>query len=327
MNNTYDIYKILMDNKGEYVSGEALAKQIGVSRASINKHVFKLKSMGFPIQSSTNSGYRIFKNEDVLNECSLRYVLDKFNFTNINIIYKQSTVSTNTDCKLVEFNGEPTLVCASELTGAKGRRGRGFVAKEGGSYFSIMLAPKNLEVQQSLKSVLLCGVCVVEMLADYGIIASLKYPNDVIVNGKKICGILSEMVCNTDYIERLILGIGINVNTTDFPEEVKNFVTSMTLETGIQYHRSVIIGNVVAKAKKYFDRINNSDFSLIIEDYKKHSNTLGREVKVVENENSFYYGKAIDLDEDGFLIVKTEDGERRVVSADVSIRTGEKKYD
>lgn len=248
------------------------------------------------------------------------YALSHYGIDDLDVKFFDEIASTNTASKSVELGENNCLVVSKVQTSGKGRRGRNFASTEDGIYMSLIYKPKKMKINKGLKSVLLAGVSVCELLKEYGIEAYLKYPNDCIVNGKKICGILCEMVSDAEYIEKLIIGIGVNVNNEVFDETLKDIAISMKMVKNKSYMRDIIIGKLTSILIKRLRQAETDDFEEVLEEYKKYSNTLNKEIKVIEDENNFYFGKATGIDSNGFLIVETNDGEKRVVSADVSIR-------
>lgn len=313
--NTYKVLKILYDNLGCACSGEELGLKLKMSRAGVLKHIKKLKALNFNIISGTRTGHTLFDDKDLLNEY---YISLKLNSLNIDlpVIYKETTGSTNLDAKDIAAKLKHGLIVASFQTKGRGRKERVFISKEGGLYFSYIISPQNLKPYDALKTVLFCGIAVCRVCKKYGIEAKLKWPNDVMVNDKKICGILIEMISSSDILQYLILGIGINVNN-DLTDVIST-ASSLQKIGGKTYRRAEILAEIILELDKIFDDFLKNGSSCLMDEYKGYCNTLNKTIKVVENEKEFI-AIAIDIDSEGFLIVKTQNGESRLVTADVSI--------
>lgn len=318
---TYNVFKELKDNMGEFISGERISKKFNISRAAINKHIVKLKNLGYQILSNTKSGYKYFLDEDILSEYGIKYALNHYGIDDVQVFYYDEINSTNTVSKTLDLDNKTTLIVANKQTSGRGRRERKFSSNEDGIYMTLVYFPKKVKINEGLKSVLLAGESVCDMLEDYGIHSKLKYPNDCVVDGKKISGILCEMSSDAEYIEKIIIGIGLNVNNEMFEPELKDIAISMKMLNGKTCMRDRIIGKLTSILIKRLKEAEKDDFKKVVEDYENYSNTIGREIKVIEDENNFYYGVAKGIDSNGFLIVETSEGEKRVVSADVSIRS------
>ena len=314
--NLYKVLELLYQNKDGRCSGEDIGQRLGMSRAGVGKHINTLKKFGFNIISGTKTGHMLKDDRDVLNEYYIRLKLCEKNIC-IPVIFKQKTSSTNIDGKESAAKFKNAVIVAQTQTGGRGRKERAFLSDFGGLYFSYIISPQNLKPYDALKTVLLCGIAVCRVCKKSGIDAKLKWPNDVMAGDKKLCGILAEMVSSSDILQHLILGIGINVNN----EIHKNISTAISYKElkNKEYKRAEILADCIFELNNIFSEFCNSGFEQFTNEYKNLSNTLGKEVKIVENEKSFT-AIAQDLDRDGFLIVKTKDGEMRLVTADVSIR-------
>lgn len=225
--------------------------------------------------------------------------------------------STNeTVKKCYDETGEHCIVAACVQTGGKGRNGRSFISEQGGAYFSFSFSLGAEELSKQLYgSVMLSALAVVSVMEEFGIESAIKWPNDVIADGKKLCGILSEVVYDKGYPDRMIVGIGINVNN-DLAPEIKDIATSMTELTGSEFLIAEVIARVV---RRFFEMLTDKDYD-VRENYLKNCLTLGQNVKVSQSSGE-YYAFAEDLDENGLLIVRTSDGMKKTVTyGDVTIR-------
>jgi len=212
-------------------------------------------------------------------------------------------------------NGEHFLVVAEKQTGGKGRNGRSFISEPGGAYFSFSFSLGGEDVTKQLYgSVMLSALAVVSVMDEFGIEAAIKWPNDVLADGKKLCGILSEVVYDKGYPDRMVVGIGINVNNN--LDGIEDIATSMLELSGNKFFVPEVIARVV---RRFFEMLTDKEYD-VRENYVKHCLTLGQNVKVSQS-NGEYYAFAEDLDENGLLIVRTSDGLTKTVTyGDVTIR-------
>lgn len=308
---------------GGYISGEELGKRLGVSRTAVWKKIAKLKNAGYEISAVTNKGY-ILKGmeEDMLNESEIKENL-KASVLGNSIYYFKELDSTNNEArKLGEANAsEGALVVCDTQTGGRGRLGRPWVSlPKGGIWMSILLRP-DIYPQQAPKITLVAGLSVCKAINKVsGADTKIKWPNDILLNGKKLCGILTEMNAEMEKVNYVVTGIGINVNIESFPDEIKDVATSLIIENGQAFKRKEIIKEVLLEFEKnYFKYIIHNNFSEFVEEYKKNCITLGKNVKVLGKES--FNGVAFDINKDGELWVRKENGEEVLVfSGEVSVR-------
>lgn len=234
----------------------------------------------------------------------------------IPVRYYDAIGSTNSAAKLVhDETDKHYLVVAGRQTQGRGRNGRSFQSEFGGGYFSFTFSLGAEDVTTQLcGSVMLAVLAVRSVMEEYGVDCSIKWPNDVLCGGRKLCGILSEVVYDRDFPDYMVIGIGINVNNP--LTGIEDIATSTLIETG----RKLPVAEVVARiVRRFFEMLSDKDFEVMTE-YRKCCATLGKNVRVTSPDEEFY-GVAEDLDEKGMLVVRTQSGQRRVVSCgDVSIR-------
>ncbi|AEV70475.1 biotin--[acetyl-CoA-carboxylase] ligase [Acetivibrio clariflavus] len=324
-----EVLLYLKNNPHEYVSGEQLSTLFGVSRTAIWKVINELKREGYIIESSSKKGYRLSPDSDVLNSFEISEEL-KTKVLGRNIIYFDQIDSTNNYAKRIALEGceEGTLIVADCQTSGRGRLGRDWnSANKKGIWMSLVLRP-DIPFEEVQMLTLAASVAVVQALYEVAEIkAGIKWPNDIIINGKKVCGILVEMNMEIESINFLVLGIGVNVNQQkeDFSEELSDKATSLKMhleELGIQkiLKRTQLIAAILLKFEAIYDKVKCGDFGYIISEWKKHSVTLGREVSIIYKDRQ-YRGIAQDITKDGKLIVKCEDGTvKEVFSGEVSVR-------
>lgn len=301
--------------EGEYISGEKLSEILGVSRTAVWKAVNTLREEGYEIDSVTKKGYKLIKKPNVLNAAVIGDGLD-VKAVGTEIVIMKTVDSTNEELKRrAQNNAENGLIVIScDQTAGKGRLGRRWSSNEGGVYFSILLRP---ELPPSdVSGITLAaglGVCLAIRKVT-GLEAMIKWPNDVIIGNKKICGILTEMTAQTDMVDYVVIGIGINVLNNRFPEEISKKATSLKIETGEEIDLSLFMHEIIAMLDKticsYLFGISQEDMQL----YKSMCATIGREVGLTRNGEGLS-GKAVDITADGELVVKLKNGKKITVNS------------
>lgn len=230
--------------------------------------------------------------------------------------------STNTAARacIQEGDAEGTIVTAEEQTAGKGRLGRSWQSAKGKNLtFSIILRPEFAPAQFGLLS-LLAGTAVCETLREeYGLDASCKWPNDVLVGGKKLCGILSEALHQSGSSPAVIVGIGVNVNESTFPAEIAQSATSIAIATGAEHDRALLLSRLLGRMEYLYRTLSRGDSASIIARWTAHSSTIGREIRVT-NAGALVAGTARGIAEDGGLILSTEGRMITVHAGDVTLR-------
>lgn len=306
---------LLLLKEGEYISGEKLSEILGVSRTAVWKAINSLRDDGYEIDSVTNKGYKLVKKPNVLNASTISEGLN-VKVVGTEIITLKTVDSTNEEIKRkAHENARSGLVVIScEQTAGKGRLGRKWASNEGGVYFSFLLRPE-LPPSDVSGITLAAGLGVCLAIRKFtGLDAKIKWPNDVIVGNKKICGILTEMTAQTDMVDFVVIGIGINVLQESFPEEIAYKATSLKIETKSEPDLSELMHEIIATLDKtilsYLFGISQDDLKL----YKSMCATIGREVSLVRNGEKLT-GKAVDITADGELVVCLENGKKIAVNS------------
>ncbi len=308
------ILEMLREDKG-YVSGEEISRRLGISRTAVWKSIKALREYGYHITSSTNKGYHLEKDTDILEVSVISRDLNT-GLIGKEIIVLKETDSTNSELKRrASKGGISGLVAAAEKqTDGKGRFGRNWDSQEGGLYFSVLLRPDMLPSDASAIT-LAAGLGVCLAIREYtGIDAKIKWPNDIIVGNRKLCGILTEMAAQIDRVDFIIIGIGINVNNRLFPEEISEKASSLFLETQKMIDRNDFFRCVLQKIDKV---ISSFLVSLSVEDmdmFKGLCATLGRKVSFTRYGNVIE-GTAKDISLNGELIVSDDSGKEYSVSS------------
>ena len=317
----------MLRNAGEkFVSGESIADKLEVSRTAIWKHIQNLRKRGYKITSSERLGYKLDETPDLLLPEIVEYGLKtEIIAADSHIIYKNSIDSTNDLAKRLAYFGaaEGTIVVAEEQTGGKGRLERSFFSpKEKGLWFSIILRP-HCTPKDAPKFTLLAAVAVVQALEKFNLHAGIKWPNDILYNGRKLVGILTEMSAEIGHVNYIVVGIGINVNVRreEFPADIREVAASLSEIAGENLSRVEIFRAILEE----FDRLYIADdFDKVFKIWKKYNITLGAKVTVLSAESGdIFTGTAVDIDAEGALIVDTDCGRKIVYAGDVSIRPAE----
>lgn len=316
------ILKALKEKK-DYISGQALAAELNVSRTAVWKAIKQLEQDGYLIEAVPNKGYRLTEQADVLSAEELEYIWDEDWLVN-DILYFDQVDSTNIRAKQLAEQGAPDrlLVVAQTQTAGKGRRGKGWVSPKGsGIWMSLILRPE-LEPGSASMLTLAAALAVSKGIETVsGLKTQVKWPNDIVINGKKVCGILTEMSSELNHIYYVIIGIGINVNMSEFPEEIRSVATSCLIEGKKELKRALLIAAVMKELKYYYELfLQQKDLSLFMDDYQSRLANIGKEVTVIGAKESFS-GIAMGIDRTGELLVQMEDKSiRKVVSGEVSVR-------
>lgn len=318
-----DILKVLRENKGDFVSGQDLSESLGVSRTSVWKHINQLREEGYEIESITRRGYRLRDVPDSLTEEEIRPYL-KTNFIGRKIIHYDTLGSTNEELKQIATReDEGLVVTGEEQTLGKGRLGRSWTSSKGkGVYMSLLLKP-DIYPQDATKITQIIAASTILALRGLGLEAQIKWPNDIIVNYKKVAGILTEMSGELMKVDHIIVGVGINVNNgeEDFSEELKEKASSISLETGKLLNRANLLAEILNNFEKlYGDFLESKDIEASIKICRENSILLGRDVRIIAKGNE-KIRRAVDIGSSGELIVEDKDGNREsIVSGEVSVR-------
>jgi len=318
------VLKALKAGNGEWVSGETLSQTLNVSRTAVWKQVQNLSTEGYKIESSPKKGYRISNPVDLLSPEEVKPGLLTEVFGQDNYFYYRQTDSTNKRARALANDGYPegTVIVAEEQTDGRGRRGRSWYSPSNqGIYMSIILRPA-FPLRQISRLSLLAGVASAEALKDeLGLQPSIKWPNDILINGRKITGILSEAVTDMDSIEYIVLGIGININNLpqEFPEDFRTPPTSVLAENGQPGSRVKLLRKLLLSLERQYNFLEDDNFTPILEKARRLSMTLGQKVYFDEG-SEVISGEAIDLDDKGYLLVRDYKGTiHTVMSGEISL--------
>ncbi len=324
-----EILKALKEAGGKYISGAVLCERFGVSRQAVWKNMAALKEAGYEIESVSNKGYRLISSPDRFYGPEIESRLSEENILK-RVMYFEELDSTNIKAKQLAEAGEEEglVVIAESQTSGKGRRGRCWKSGKGeGIYMSFLLRPPVLPTQASAL-VFMTALVVAESIEKYfGISAGIKWPNDVVVNGKKLCGILIEGSAEESTVHYMIVGVGINANTEEFPEELKKKATSLFLETKKKINRLEFTTELINAFDQYYKKfLEAQNLRPFLEKYNARLVNRDKEVKIYyglaesANPEKIETGIAKSVDEHGALVVFVNGQEKRVMYGEVSVR-------
>mgnify|MGYP001184553481 FL=1 len=325
------ILQKLKNADGNYVSGEQLGMDLNVSRTAVWKYIKELKEEGYVIESSSKKGYRLSFVPDIINSFEVKNGLNT-KIIGKNVHCLEEVDSTNNYAKRLAQEGceEGTVVIAEIQTEGRGRMGRSWHSMGNkGIWMSVVLRPV-ISPEEIQVITLAASLAVVSALNEVlGIEAGIKWPNDVILDGKKVCGILTEMNMEMERVNFLISGIGLNFSQqeSDFPEEIRDKATSLGIylkeKHGLdisKIKRTQLIKMILFKFEEVYDKVNSDNGDDVVKEWKKHCITLGKEV-CINYRTKQYTGTALDVDTKGRLLVRCSDGvTREVSSGEVSVR-------
>jgi BirA family transcriptional regulator, biotin operon repressor / biotin---[acetyl-CoA-carboxylase] ligase len=309
-----EILKLLGD--GGFVSGEYIAEHLGVSRTAVWKQIKSLQNLGYEIESVKNKGYRLVSRPDspIAEEVTLgldTQVIGK------DIYYFKSLPSTNLFAKKLVKDGveEGAIVVSDIQLSGRGRKSRNWFSPEGGLWFSVVLYP-HIPPERGMLLTMASSVAIVQGIKETtDLHPVIKWPNDLLINGKKVCGILTELDAEMDCINHTVVGIGINVNN-QLSEDLQGTATSLIQETGSRVSRVKLLRSILKCFDENYSRLISGDYDFIRDSWFSHANIIGRNIRV-HGEKAILKGVVSSVDESGCLILDTKDGSVRVVSGDV----------
>lgn len=317
----------ILKTSNDYVSGEALSELLNVSRTSVWKHIKNLKSKGYEIEGISNKGYKLLCVPDQLTEIELLPIL-KTNTIGKRVFHFNNIDSTNIKAKELAKNNAPdgSIVISDEQSLGSGRFNRRWTSPQGGIWFTIILKP-NVPPSEAPKITQIAGASIYKTFENMGIQCDIKWPNDIHINNKKVCGILAEMKCDMDTVHYLVLGIGINVNIdkSSFNEEIKDTATSLKIEFNKEFSKKQILADVLYNFENLYNEfLDGLNLSSTVEICREHSNIWGKKAKLITY-NKEEIVTCISLSDNGDLIIEDESGNKRtVLSGEISFKSLDK---
>ena len=306
-----------MKKENGYVSGEGISQALGLSRNAIWKHVEQLREEGYVIEAVSRKGYRLVSAPDKLLPAEIKRGLRTHLFGK-KIVHYQSVSSTMDEASRLGLQGEREglVVCAETQIRGRGRLGRSWVSPLGqGVYFSLLLRPRVSLAQVSCLT-LVSAVAVCRAIRSVaGVDAKIKWPNDILLGQKKVAGILTELNAELDRIHFVVLGVGINVALVKTPG--LSYAASLDKESGQKVSRVLLLQETLREMETYYQLFHAQGFPPVARAWRELSATLGRQVKVAEVKKTIE-GLAVDIDDQGALLVKEKNGSVvRKISGDV----------
>jgi BirA family transcriptional regulator, biotin operon repressor / biotin---[acetyl-CoA-carboxylase] ligase len=302
--------------KDEFVSGEVIAEKLGISRTAVWKQIKSLKDKGYEIKSIKNKGYQMKSRpdipypEEVLNKLNTR-IIGK------SILYFEKIDSTNIYAKKLAKEGvfEGCVVVADKQEKGRGRKNRTWTSPEGGLWFSIIVYP-GIPPQNAMIITMAASVSVVEaVIKKTGLKPAIKWPNDVLINGKKLCGILTEMDAEMDRINYAVIGIGINVNNS-ISKDLNDLATSLKNQTKRNCSRVELLADILNIFDKNYMYIKSGDSKAVRDSWFMHADIIGKKVEVTLEKDKIV-GFVNDIDENGCLILKNDIGIQKIIAGDI----------
>ena len=318
--------KILSALRGspDGVSGADLAEQLDVSRAAVWARIEELRRLGYEIEAGPHFGYRLIHVPDVLHADDLLGRLGRTKIIGRDIRVFEQTTSTNDVIEKLARDGvrEGVVVLAESQTRGRGRLGRKWISPgRKGLWFSVLLRP-DLRPQETTQMTVASATALLRAIeAVTGLQLEIKWPNDILIRGKKVAGILTELSAELDRVRHIILGIGVDVNLSagEFPLELRKLATSLRIESGRVVSRAELATTILRELDFDYARICGGGFAKVADEWEAHCKTIGRNVTIQIGERRIR-GRAESLDDDGALLLRTEHGHlERVIGGDVTL--------
>ncbi len=304
------------------VSGAELSKRIGISRAAIWARIEDLRKLGYDIEAGPHVGYRLISTPDVLHADDLTARLGRTRVIGRDIRVFEQTTSTNDIAARLAQDGvkEGVVIFAESQSKGRGRLGRNWVSPpRKGLWFSILLRPKIRPQCATQLTVAAATALVRAIQSETGILPEIKWPNDILIRGKKVAGILTELTAELELVKDIIVGIGVDVNIDDFPVELRKIATSLKIETGATVDRPSLAAAVLRELDRDYARICVGDFGELAEEWQEGCTTIGQNVSIRLGER-VVRGRAEALDGEGAMLLRTEHGHlERIIGGDVSV--------
>ncbi len=302
-----------------HVSGEQMSEQLGISRAAVWKYIDQLRQEGYEIAAIPHIGYKLESSPDRLLPHEITYGL-KTRYIGRETVVKENTASTMDDAFALGMAGCPqgTVVCAETQTRGRGRLGRQWLSpKDKGLYFSIVFRP-DFAISQMPSMTLMSAVALVEAIRmTCQLEVQIKWPNDILIDGKKLAGILTEMRAEMDQVKMVVIGIGVNVNSTG--KELMEQATSLKTATRQQVNRVVLLQNIFERLEFWYETFNSKGMPPILKQWTKYCDSLGSRVRVSQGA-SIVEGIAQGLGADGSLLIRQASGKiHQHIAGDVQV--------
>lgn len=306
---------------GEFLSGQKISDYLGCSRTAVWKHIEELRKEGYELEAVRRLGYRIIKKPDKISSNEIKLGLET-EFMGRTIHFEPVVTSTQKIAHQLANDGTPegTIVVTDEQTSGRGRMAREWHSpKETGIWMSIILHP-NIPVSNTPQLTLLTAVAIVQAIEEEtSLTPHIKWPNDILINGKKAVGILTELIAEADRVHSVIIGTGINVNQEKFPEHLEEIATSLKIESGKKSDRAKIIQTILLRFETLYLLYLKEGFKPIKLLWESYSISMNKPI-TARTLNGTLQGEAIGIDDNGVLLLKKADGEiEKIYSADIEL--------
>ncbi len=324
------IFNILAEEK-DYISGEKISASLGVSRTAVWKQINSLKDEGYEIESVPKKGYLLKKRPDKVLATEIINGLNLQEWSKDNIFIYEQVDSTNIIAKRMAAQGqaEGSFIIAEEQIKGRGRMDRNWLSPSGkGVWISFILRPEILPVKASEITFVVAAGIMEGIKAHTGQDVKIKWPNDLLLNSKKICGILTEISAEIERVKYIVAGVGINVaqEPEDFPPEIREKASSLERESGQKINRNQLIKSIIEEMERIYFLYKREGFEKVLDIWRANNITLGRRVKAITREEEII-GLAEKIDQEGFLIIRDDQGnEHKIIAGDVSLRNEDGSY-
>ena len=319
------VLSFLKSHKSEYLSGQDLSDVLKISRVAVWKHVKKIRALGYTVESKQKRGYRFMKTTKQLLPWEVTSKLST-NYIGKRIYYLEETDSTQNFALQIAQNKKEngTIIIAQKQTHGKGRLNRKWISPKGGIWFSIILQP-NFTIEESVLLPIVTAIALSTAIQkSLKIKTNVKWPNDITLNRKKVAGIIIDASFQSNYIENIIIGVGINykIKSKEFEKRITampNFYGADSLLNESQTNPPItLVKDFIHELEKKIDELSDGKKSKIIKEWTKNSETINKKV-IINTANGKISGTAKKIDSDGALIVKTRRGDERILVGDVTI--------
>lgn len=316
------ILEWLMHHDGNCVSGQNISEKLGISRTAVWKHIKSLQEQGYPIQSIDRKGYLLASGQSFLLAGEVKKQL-KTKVIGGNVTVLPSVTSTNLHAKEMQDQlSHGDVILSEEQTKGKGRMGKPWSSPRGdGLWVTVFLKPSFAMEKAAFITQLAAAAMWQAVYKHTDIRAEIKWPNDLLINGKKICGILTELSGEINQIEYMLVGIGLNVNTVDFPDDLKETATSLYLETETPRDRTKLLVDFLQSFEAFYTDMEKEDASQqALQIIRQHSSVLGKSIRVIRGSHQVN-ATGIQILENGNLEIEQENGRREILTGgEISVR-------
>lgn len=313
---------ILKNIQEEYVTESELIEKLNITHEHLKENLMKLKDAGYDIRHENEKGYKLFNTPDIIEPFEIeRNLSTKYIAHNIHF-YQEVTSTNDIAKKFVENNApEGTVIIAEQQTAGRSRSKSDWASPEGGIWMTMILKPE-VSLLEASKLTIVTGVAIAKTLHDnFNIDAGIKWPNDIMIGNKKICGILTEAVTDYDDLKAILIGIGIDVNfnQSDLPENLHDIATTINEESAEEIKRAEIMKVFFSIFEEFYEQFKEGKFKHIIGEWRRLSSTTGNRVKVYKDGKAMI-ADAVGIDNQGALIVELDDGSlEKIISGECKI--------